>query len=62
MDQKDRAEAQLAGAWGEFVGHYQLLMDDVMPYLPVAEQVVYHRLFRLSHGRRSAYVRCRYED
>ena len=55
-------EAQLDGAWGEFVGQYQRLMDEVMPYLPVAEQVVYHRLFRLSHGRRSAYVQCRYEE
>ena len=62
MEQNDRAEAQLDGAWGEFVGQYQRLMDEVMPYLPVAEQVVYHRLFRLSHGRRSAYVQCRYEE
>src|SRR5215213_149465 len=62
MEQKDHAEAQLEGAWGEFVGQYERLMDEVMPYLPVAEQVVYHRLFRLSHGRRSAYVKCRYEE
>jgi hypothetical protein len=62
MEQNNRADGQLDGAWGEFVGQYQRLMDDVMPYLPVAEQVVYQRLFRLSHGRRSAYVQCRYED
>ncbi len=62
MEQKDREEAQVDGAWGEFVGHYQRLMDEVMPYLPMAEQVLYQRLFRLSHGRRSAYVQCRYEE
>jgi hypothetical protein len=62
MEQNDRVEALLTGAWGEFVVHYQRLMDEVMPYLPVAEQVVYQRLFRLSHGRRSAYVQCRYEE
>ena len=62
MEQNDRAEAQSDGVWDEFIGQYQRLMDEVMPYLPVAEQVVYHRLFRLSHGRRSAYVKCRYEE
>jgi hypothetical protein len=62
MEQNERAEAQLEGAWGEFLGQYQRLMDEVMPHLPAAEQVVYHRLFRLSHGRRSPYVKCRYEE
>jgi len=61
MEQHPSAERQLDGAGDEFVRHYQRLMDEVMPYLPVAEQVVYHRLFRWSHGRRSAYVQCRYE-
>jgi hypothetical protein len=37
-------------------------MDEVMPYLPVAVQVLCHRLFHLSHGRRSPYVQCRYDD
>jgi hypothetical protein len=37
-------------------------MDEVMPYLPVAEQEVYQRLFRWSHERRSPYVQCRYEE
>lgn len=62
MEQNESAAGQLAGAWREFVWNYQRLMDEVMPYLPVAEQVVYHRLFRLSHGRRSDYVHCRYEE
>jgi hypothetical protein len=62
MEPNDRVEAQLAGAWGEFVGQYQRLMDEIMPSLPIAEQVLYHRLFRLAHGRRSAYVQCRYAE
>ncbi len=62
MEQNERADGQLEGAWGEFVSKYQRLLDEVMPYLPVAEQVVYHRLFRLSHGRRSEYVQCRYGE
>jgi hypothetical protein len=62
MAQKDRADEQGDSSSGEFVGQYQRLMDEVMPYLPVAEQILYHRLFRLSHGRRSPYVQCRYEE
>lgn len=62
MEQNLRTEEVLAPSWHEFIGHYQRLMDEVMPYLPVAEQVLYHRLFRLSHGRRSPYVQCRYEE
>lgn len=62
MAQNDHIEVQLEGSWDEFIRAYQRLMDEVMPYLPVAEQVVYHRLFRLSHGRRSPYVKCRYEE
>lgn len=56
------SDGQLEGAGREFVGKYQRLMDEVMPYLTAAEQVLYHRLFRLSHGRRSDYVKCRYEE
>ena len=41
---------------------YCELMDDVMPYLSPAEQSVYQRLFRLSHGQRSPFTKCRYED
>lgn len=56
MEKNVSVNAQIDEAWGEFIGHSQRLMDDVMPYLPVAEQGVYHRLFRLSYGRRSAYA------
>jgi hypothetical protein len=62
MEQNESATGQLDGTWREFVSKYQRLMDEVMPYLTVAEQVVYHRLFRLSHGRHSEYVQCRYEE
>ena len=48
--------------WGVVVRAYCELMDDVMPHLPDSEQIVYHRLFRLSHVRQSPFVKCRYED
>jgi len=62
VGEKDAGHGQLEGSWGEVGGKYQRLMDEVMPHLAVAEQVLYHRLFRLSHARRSEYVKCRYED
>jgi len=62
MEQNGSGDGQLDRTWREFVSNYQRLMDEVMPYLTVAEQVVYHRLFRLSHGRRSEYGQCRYEE
>jgi hypothetical protein len=62
MEHDISATGPFDGAGGEFVRTYERLMDEVMPYLPVAEQVVYHRLVRLSHGRQSAYVKCRYEE
>src|SRR5712691_4030440 len=37
-------------------------MDEVVPYLPPAEQSLYHRLFRLSHVQQSPFTKCRYED
>lgn len=62
MGENELSDGQLEGANREFLVKYQRLMDEVMPYLPVAEQVLYHRLFRLSHGRRSDYIKCRYEE
>ena len=62
MVEKDTGHGQLDGSWGEVVGKYQRLMDEVMPHLAVAEQVLYQQLFRLSHARRLQYVKCRYED
>ena len=52
----------IRGSWGEVVWKYHRLMDEVMPHLAAAEQVLYHRLFRLSHARRSDYVKCRYDE
>jgi len=52
----------VAAHWGVVVRAYCELMDDVMPHLPDSEQIVYHRLFRLSHVRQSPFVKCRYDD
>jgi hypothetical protein len=41
---------------------YCEMMDEVMPHLRPAEQIVYQRLFRLSHVRDSEFTKCRYED
>jgi len=53
---------QLEETWGEVLRAFCDLADDVLPYLPPAEQVLYLRLFRLSHARRSLFTKCRYED
>ena len=53
---------QLEGSWGEVWRDFCDLADDVLPHLPPAEQVLYLRLFRLSHARRSPFTQCRYED
>jgi hypothetical protein len=60
--ENDPLQEQYDGSWGEVVWKYQRLMDEILPQLGVAEQVVYQRLFRLSHARRSDYVKCRYAD
>jgi hypothetical protein len=62
MGGNDFDGGQIEGPGGEFLAGYQRLMDEVMPHLAVAEQVLYHRLFRLTHGRRSEFVKCRYEE
>src|SRR5262245_51038557 len=62
MSENELDNGQLAAANGEFIAKYQRLMDEVMPYLTIAEQVLYHRLFCLSHGRRSDYVKGRYDE
>jgi len=53
---------QLDGSWAEVLRAFCELADDVLPHLPPAEQVLYLRLFRLSHARRSPFTKCRYED
>ena len=55
-------DSSVASQWGTVVRAYCELMDDVMPHLPESEQIVYHRLFRLSHVRQNPFVQCRYEE
>ena len=50
------------GHWAEVVRAYCEVMDEVIPYLPPAEQSVFQRLFRLSHVQESPFTKCRYED
>src|SRR5262245_55386297 len=37
-------------------------MDEVIPYLPPAEQSLHQRLFRMSHVKQSPFTKCRYEE
>src|SRR5712691_11573469 len=53
---------QLRDSYAEIVRAYTELMDEVMPHLTPAQQVVYQRLFRLSHVQRNPFVKCRYEE
>jgi hypothetical protein len=62
MEETVRTDGALGGSWGEVVRAYCELMDDLLPYLVPAEQIVYQRLFRLSHVRHSPFTKCRYED
>ena len=62
MEQTFQDSGTLSPNWAEVVRHYSEIMDEVMPYLSPAEQVVYHRLFRLSHARGLDFTTCRYLD
>src|SRR5207244_11002929 len=62
MAENARPDGHGAAPWAEVVQAYCQLMDDVMPHLPHHEQIVYQRLFRLSHVQQSPFVRCRYDD
>jgi hypothetical protein len=42
MGQNESATSSLDRTWGEFVTRYQPFMDAMIPYLPAAEQGVYH--------------------
>jgi len=57
-----KLEKNLEGSPGEVVRAYCEAMDEVLPHLSPAEQIVYHRLFRLSHVRASPFTQCRYEE
>jgi len=60
--ENSRPNAEFDGHWAEVVRAYCELMDEVMPYLPPAEQSVYQRLFRLSHVQQSPFTTCRYDE
>src|SRR5713101_5984417 len=62
MEENARLDGELSGSWREVVRVYCEFMDDLLPYLAPAEQIVYQRLFRLSHVRQSLFTKCRYED
>src|SRR3989442_19216 len=62
MEENGRPDAHVAAPWAEVVRAYCELMDGVMPHLPNSEQILYHRLFRLSHVQQSPFAKCRYED
>jgi hypothetical protein len=62
VEENARLNAEIGGHWAEVVRAYCELMDAVIPYLPPAEQSVYHRLFRLSHVQRSPFTKCLYEE
>ena len=62
MEEIGRPNGEFGGHWAEVVRDYCELMDDVVPYLSLAEQSVYQRLFRLSHVQQSPFTQCRYED
>jgi len=62
VEENARPNGEFSGHWAEVMRAYCELMDEVIPYLPPAEQSVYQRLFYLSHGQRSPFTKCRYED
>jgi hypothetical protein len=62
VEENTRPDGDFGARWAEVVRAYCELMDEIIPYLPPAEQSVYQRLFRLSHVQQSSYTKCRYED
>ncbi|MBI3302355.1 MAG: helix-turn-helix domain-containing protein [Deltaproteobacteria bacterium] len=62
MAQDSSLEELGASHWGEVIRSYLEMMDDLMPYLAPAEQIVYQRLFRLSYVRQSPFTACRYAE
>ncbi|MBM4256946.1 MAG: hypothetical protein FJ147_13745 [Deltaproteobacteria bacterium] len=48
--------------WATTGRAYIEAMDELLPFLTIAEQVVYHRLFRLSHAEGVSFTRCRYSE
>ena len=61
MEENGHPIGEFGGHWAAVVRAYCELMDEVIPYLPPAEQSVYQRLFRRSHVQQSPFTKCRYE-
>jgi hypothetical protein len=61
VEENARLHGEFGGHWAAVVRAYCELMDEVIPYLPPAEQSLYQRLFRLSHVQQSSFIKCRYE-
>jgi hypothetical protein len=57
-----KVEENTSLAWLTTGKAYLEVMDELLPFLTVAEQVVYQRLFRLSHVRGMSFARCRYSE
>jgi hypothetical protein len=49
-------------AWTMVGKSYVEMMDEVMPFLNAAEQIVYQRLFRLSYVLGKPFTQCRYDE
>src|SRR5215470_16107547 len=62
VEENGRANGDFGNHWTAVVRAYCELMNEVMPHLPLAEQCVYQRLFRLSHVQQSPFTKSRYED
>lgn len=62
MGENAKENKELGDVWGGLMRSYCELMDEVLPYLTPTEQIVYQRLFRLSHVRQSPFAKCRYEE
>jgi hypothetical protein len=57
-----KVEDDIQLMWSTSGKAYIEVMDELLPFLTVAEQVVYQRLFRLSHVRGMPFARCRYTE
>jgi hypothetical protein len=54
--------SQLPESSAETIQAFCTIVDELCPSLTPAEQIVYLRLFRLSHARQSPFAKCRYEE
>ncbi len=62
METPEQHEQDWSVTWATVGRAYLEMMDDLLPFLTPAEQIAYHRLFRLSHARGLPFARCRYAE